>query len=376
MSRLYIQDKNSYGVTQRSYTDEGYLRVPGRVAKTGTQQYLRKELGLDGDPNAIVTVYRPPEEVFSDASLQTYHTADITVIHPKEMVNSKTYKTVSVGVIDGKGRQDGDYVVVDHIIKDADAIRKVEEGLVELSAGYTAEYFDEKGVAPDGTPYDYVQRDIRINHVALVPSARAGRQARLFDEKPQPKGIKMHKVTLDSGSSIEVQDEAAAVLLNETIKRLKATADAAEKAKDEAEAKAEKAQAKADAMEEEKEKKKGETSDAIIAERLAALSAVKDKAKVIDAAYTADGIDTNEIMRGVLAKVRPTVDWKEKSGDYVLASFDMAFDDAKAGKSPKLDEQRRQLAKDASAGAPTHDGSVKKTAYDSYKARMTNTEAK
>lgn len=369
MKRLYIEDRQGHGITHREYTDEGFLRVPGRVAKTGTQQYLRRELGLDGDPNEIVVVYRPPEEVFKDSSLATYNGADVTVLHPKKLIDSKSFKETSVGVGIGSGRQDGDFVVVDLIIKDAAAIKQVQDGLAELSAGYTAEYFDEKGTAPDGTPYDYVQRDIRINHIALVPAARAGRQARLFDENPNPEGIKM-KVTLDSGSTIEVQDEAAALLLNETIKRLKATADEATKAKDEAESKAEKAQAKADAMEEEKEKKKGETSDAIISERLKEITEVKDKAHVIDAGYTADSIDPVQIMRGVMAVTRSTVDWAAKSDDYVRASFDIAHEEAKSGSSPKSNDQRRQLALDASKGAQQV-ADASKTARDSYIERMT-----
>ncbi|MGL5729314.1 MAG: DUF2213 domain-containing protein, partial [Plesiomonas sp.] len=62
---IQINDRASYSITQREYTPEGFLRVPGHVARPGIQQYLASELGLDGDPNRIVNVYRPPEEVFS-----------------------------------------------------------------------------------------------------------------------------------------------------------------------------------------------------------------------------------------------------------------------------------------------------------------------
>lgn len=366
MSRVFVQDRQSYKATHREYTDEGFLKVPGRVAKTGTQQYLRRELGLDGNPNDVVTVYRPEEEVFNDASLATYNAADITVHHPKSLVNSKTFKDTTAGVVSSAGRRDGDFVVCDLLIKDAEAIKQVESGLAELSAGYTAEYVEEKGVTADGVEYDFVQRDIKINHVALVPTARAGRQARIFDH--DQKEITMSKVTLDSGREVEVQDAATALLISDTIERLRKQVSDAEKAKDEAESEKEKAKAKADAMEEEVDKAKKETSDAAISARIAEIVAVKDRATVIDSAYVADGVDTLAIMRGVLKAVRPTIDWAAKSQDYVQAAFDMAHDTAKEGGSAKNADQLRKMAADGAAGVTQ---TPAKSAADAYKERFT-----
>lgn len=371
MTRLFIQDRQTYKTSQREYTDEGFLRVPGRVAKTGTQQYLRKELGLDGNPNEIVTVYRPPEEVFSADSLATYNAADITVLHPKKLVDSTTFKDTTAGVVASQGRQDGDFVVCDLIVKDAQAIKQIESGLVELSAGYTAEYHHEPGVTADGVEYEYVQRDIRINHIAIVPTARAGRQARIFDNQAQGKAMKV--VVLDAGRKVEIQDEAVATLVEDSISRLQAALDAANKAKDEAEAEAEKQKAKADAKEEEAEEAKKMATDAAISARIAEIVAVKDKAAVIDSTYTADGVDTMAIMRGVLASVRPTIDWASKSDAYVQAAFDMAHETAKEGGSVKNADQLRKIAADAAAGAPT----AKQTSVrDQYVARFSGKEAK
>lgn len=371
MNRLFVQDKATHKVSSREYTPEGFLRVKGRVAKTGTQQYLRRELGLDGDPNALVTVFRPPEEVFKKSSLDTFHIADITVHHPNKLVDASTYRGANVGVVDGAGVQDGDFVVCDMLIKDADAIKKVEAGLVELSAGYTAEYVEEKGVTADGVPFDYVQRDIQINHVAIVPTARAGRQARIFDTNPERKTMKV--VHLDSGRSVEVQDEAVALLISDSMDRLKTALDAATKAKDEAEEKAEKAEAKADAKEEEAEEAKKMATDAAITARIAEIVAVKDKAATIDGTYTADGVDTLAIMRGVMAKVRSTVDWAAKSDAYVQAAFDMAHDTAKEGGSPKNADQLRKIAADAASGSTV---ATATSARDKYVAQFSGKEAK
>src|SRR5690625_7431413 len=113
MKTIFVQDKATFKTTARSYDDCGFLHVPGRVSKTGTQQYLRKELGLGGDPNAVVTVYRPADEVFNQDSLASFDGADVTVMHPGELDHATNYRKTSVGLIRGAGRPDGDFVTAD-----------------------------------------------------------------------------------------------------------------------------------------------------------------------------------------------------------------------------------------------------------------------
>lgn len=172
--------------------------MPGRVARTGVQQYTAQELGLtDRPPNELVNVYRPPEEVFKPESLASYDNADITLQHPNDFVDSKTFKAVSVGHATTAGRRFGDFVVVDHLIKDQAAIDAINAGTAELSAGYSAEYILQPGVAPCGTPYEFIQTDILVNHIALCDSARAGHLARLFDSNKPKEQKPMPQITLD-----------------------------------------------------------------------------------------------------------------------------------------------------------------------------------
>jgi len=362
MTKIFVQDKATFKTTARTYDDAGFLHVPGRVSKTGTQQYLRKELGLDGDPNAVVTVYRPADEVFSQDSLASFDGADVTVLHPGELVNAKNYRKTSVGIIRGAGRQDGDFVVADLIVKDADAIKMIEErGFVELSAGYTAEYEHSPGTTDDGTEYDYVQRNIRINHAALLPAgaARAGRQARLFDN--QPKGNTMTKVTLDSGRTVEIQDEATAALVSDCIDRLnkQVTADAAE---------LDKRQATIDGQKEQIEKLEAATADDSINARVAAVLDARTKAEKVAPGLTCDSISPVEIQRAALAKARPTIDWSEKSDAYVQAAFDMAAEQVQTTDANA--DQKRKLAEDGAKQIKDQP----KPAYDSYASRFTQSK--
>ena len=143
--KVSVNDRATYNVTKRTYTDEGFLSVPGRVARAGIQQYLASELGLTSrDANDIINVYRPEEEVFNTDSLTSYDSCDVTLGHPSEMVNAKNYNQTSVGLVRGSATRDGDFVLANLIIKSKDAVEAVENGTVQLSAGYTAEYHEEK----------------------------------------------------------------------------------------------------------------------------------------------------------------------------------------------------------------------------------------
>src|SRR5690606_16428458 len=120
-------------------------------------------------------------------------------------------------------------------------------GKTELSVGYLAEYAHEPGVTDSGEAYEFVQRRIAVNHVALVDRARAGRNARLFDHLTNPERDTMPiPLTLDNGSVVEVADKATAQLIQNTIDglrqkvsdtetQLKAVKDEAEAAKAKAE---------------------------------------------------------------------------------------------------------------------------------------------
>lgn len=352
---ITVNDRVSYRVeSKRQYTDEGFLKVPARVARTGIQQYLASELGIkERSPNSIINVYRPADQVFDQSSLESYAGKDVTNDHPSDMVSADNYKNLTCGHVASSGRQDGDFVVCDLIIKDAATIKLVESGKVQLSAGYTAEYEPEKGFA-DGVEYEFVQRDIKINHVALVERARAGAQARVFDGSKEGG---MPKITLDSGKAIEVADEAVAALLQDTfdrqeeqVEKLTADMEMSEKEK-------EKLQAEKDALEEENKDMKKKTGDAFLADRVASVVAVKDAAAIVAGdKFSCDSFDETEIKRAAISAVRDG-DFSDKSKEYIDAAFDFALESAKTSTSQKAtaDKSIAEFAKDAAGGVVVKD---------------------
>lgn len=149
-------------------TPSGGLRIPAYLARIGIQEYR------DAEGN-VVRELRPPDEVFDAASVGSFADAPVTDLHPPGAVDAYNWREVAVGTVTSP-RVDLDRIVAELVVLDADLIRKIEAGeRVEVSAGYSCDLEWTPG-AYDGEPYDAVQRNIRINHVALGPAGwgRAG----------------------------------------------------------------------------------------------------------------------------------------------------------------------------------------------------------
>ena len=205
-----------YGqVTKSEVTDEGYLKVWCRAARVGTQLYTR------GD-GTQVREYRPEEEVSNPDSLASFGMKAVTLNHPKVLLDSKTTKLHQVGHAGSHVRFSDGFVEVALVITDQDAIDAVQRGdAQEVSAGYRVDYDPTPGVTPNGESYDGIQRNIKVNHIALVNRGRAGREARLLldscdrndavaDIEPPSNSpvISMARITLD-GLDIELPADAA-----------------------------------------------------------------------------------------------------------------------------------------------------------------------
>jgi hypothetical protein len=170
---LKFTDRAEIGTVKT--TSEGYVTALARAVRTGIQDYRASELGLMG--SHIVKVYRPETEVFHKDSLQSFSHAPVTINHPQELVSSENWKDLAVGEVGEEVLRDGEFLAVSLMLKDQAAIDAVKSGKRELSAGYTADMEEAK----PGLGYDFIQRNIRINHLALVDNARAGTKARIGD---------------------------------------------------------------------------------------------------------------------------------------------------------------------------------------------------
>ncbi len=167
----YYGDRISPHMTE---SPEGYLichDVP--IARTGPQEYLAREMQIDGDPERVIAVDRMPEDVFEAATLASFEGKPITDGHPPENISPENYAAYTRGHVQNV-RREGDYIVADLYINDASLANEVQNGIKrEVSCGYTCNY------EPVGSGYK--QTHIRGNHVAVVPKGRAGSTVAIQD---------------------------------------------------------------------------------------------------------------------------------------------------------------------------------------------------
>lgn len=167
LTRVYRLDSIPLG--KATYTEEGYLRDRPILTSTGIFEYKNPD-------GTVRRELRLPEEVFAPESLKSYLGKPIIITHNAGLVTKDNVHDEGVGTILSEGIRDGDDVRAEIIIHNTDEWKR--SGLKELSLGYNLDLDETPGVW-NGQPYDAIQRNIRINHLALVVEARAGDQARL-----------------------------------------------------------------------------------------------------------------------------------------------------------------------------------------------------
>lgn len=232
---LQVNANDAMEITSREITPEGFLVAPGVLARTGIQDYLAYELGIEAaDPMKRVRLYRPPEEVFNQDSMASFENKPITIEHPSDGVTADNWQELAKGEVRDV-KCFGNLMQGTLIVKSKDAIEAIQSGKTQLSNGYTFMLDWSPGTTPDGKAYDGVQRNIRGNHLAIVDAARCGSACRISDSQPLGENTmadaNLRKVTVD-GIPLEVSETAAAAIDKLTKERdtaVKAAADASKK---------------------------------------------------------------------------------------------------------------------------------------------------
>lgn len=299
-------------------TSEGFIRDAPIVGRTGILKYKNADGSMRYE-------YRPPNEAFNADSLASLQGKPITVGHKAMVSAANAAKVQPIGTVLTAGRQDGDTIRADIVIYDLPTSAR------ELSCGYSLDLDETPGKTPDGQHYDAVQRNIRYNHVAVVPRGRAG-IARLNmdgeqvidDEKKGTKKMAndtMTKVRTDSGLEYDAAPEVGVY-----VEKLKNDIAAAKKEHDTLQAKYDAALADIDKVKKEKqelEKTAKDNFDTAVAERV----------KMLDVAnkHNIDGaekMNNTDIKKAVIKAVRgDAINLDDKSEDYINAAFDMSKDE-------------------------------------------------
>jgi len=354
------------------FTDEGYLRVKARIARTGIQSYTDASGGIRLE-------YRPEEEVAADAALDSFREKCVTKEHPPVLLDASNTKDYAVGFTSADVSYSEGFVESTLTVTDKETIDEIMRGNVrEVSCGYKVDYSPEPGITSDGQHYDGIQKNIRGNHVAIVNRARGGAQVRLMldsadaavnDLINHSTGVIMAANIAFDGVSFEADPALAAAISAERddakgsyadMKRKYEDAMAeASKMKEEMDAmqkemkgKCDSAEGRADALAEEVESLKTDLEtakqvnvDSLVEERIALI----DKARTsLDSAFDFAGLSAREIMEASIKAVRGDADLSERSDDYVTAMFDTLAESAPRGDSAATEDLRKAVASIAS----------------------------
>lgn len=172
---MKFTDNTVQAKTQRTITKDGFLVVPATISKVGVFDYLATELGLEEE--GIKKVARTEKSLFGDETIKSFENVTLTIGHPKDGVNSKNWKQLSVGVVRNVKRV-GDELTAEAWIYDENAIKTVQEqGVEQLSCGYDCDI--KPSTVQDA---DFEMSPMIGNHVAIVAKGRCGGSVKLADE--------------------------------------------------------------------------------------------------------------------------------------------------------------------------------------------------
>jgi hypothetical protein len=363
-------------------TNEGFLKGRAIVTSIGVFTYKRKD-------GTVQRELRLPEEVFSEKTLNSMKLKPVTLNHPTELVTTDNADKLQVGSLgdnpswtkDWEHRNweeitDGINCAIDMIITHKDAVDAVINGKQALSMGYTCDLeMAEPGSCWCGIEYDFIQRNIRYNHCAIVDSARAGDNAKIelradsedavledIVFKKHDGGTQMlKKINLD-GIDYEAEAEVIKALQRADEKAKKAEEDACEQKKamdkkvadledkekelekriSELEAERDTAKEKADSAEKELEevKKTSLDSKTIDAAVNAKMELLQNAAKA-NVEVKADMSDM-DIKKAVIASQFPNAKFDGKDDVYIQARYDATVEMI----AERNDAQNRQFTSD------------------------------
>lgn len=209
-------------------TANGFLKVDAFLTRTGILNYTLRD-------GSVLREYRDASEVFHPDALETASLAPVTNEHPQDFVSPDNVRDIACGSA-GEAKRDGDRVRAPLLITDPTLIRQMEDGTRrQISMGYTCDVEMTPGEW-NGQKYDAVQRNIRMNHIAVVSAGRAGAEcaARMDsaawtpddgveptqDETRKDEKMALIKKRID-GIEFEISEEAA-----QAVAKLEGRADA------------------------------------------------------------------------------------------------------------------------------------------------------
>ena len=176
--------------SKRQMDWNGFMEVRDNpISKEGVFPYMGDEIPGAPNPDEVYWVYRPAEELARQETIDSFKL--MPFIDEHEVLGSSGMPAERKGIQGTIGEQvyfDPPYLRANIKIHSSAAQSLIKAGKVELSPCYGCDWSAEVGTF-EGKPYQYVQRNIMGNHLALVEEGRTGPDVAVQDHR---------KFTLDS----------------------------------------------------------------------------------------------------------------------------------------------------------------------------------
>ncbi|ARW50287.1 DUF2213 domain-containing protein [Levilactobacillus brevis] len=315
-------------------TPEGYLHGEFPITRPGVFPYMR-------NGGSVSQVAKLPDEVFSKETIESANNKPLTNDHPNVGVDVRNFKALSVGMTDSDAHVEDNKLVVGATITDPDMIAQVKSGKRELSIGFNADVPTESGEY-GGAQYDAAQRNIKINHIAIVDRGRAGHGISIHDsaafvmddDSNIQGGTKMATMIIDN-QSFEA-DQRVIDAANDTKKQLVAAEALVAKLKKQlagSEDTAASSKKEADSLKGERDALKTQLKDAqdkqldqdALDKRIDARLALQTSAaRFVGDSFDFKGKTDREVKVAAIKTTNDAFDEKDKSDDYINAFYDSA----------------------------------------------------
>lgn len=183
--------------SKRTVDWNGFMEVRDNpISKSGVYPYLGSEIPGAEEPDRIYHVYRPAEELARQETIDSFKL--MPFIDEHEILGKSGMPAERKGMQGTLGEQiyfDEPYLRGNIKIHSSAAQSLIKAGKVELSPCYGCDWVKGDGTY-EGQPYQYTQRNIMGNHLALVEEGRTGPDVAVQDHR---------KFTLDSSRLLPME---------------------------------------------------------------------------------------------------------------------------------------------------------------------------
>ena len=220
-------------MTARNYDINGWPEIKNNpISKVGVFPYMGSSIGAP-DPDKVYMVYRSEEELSNTETLNSFKL--VPWVDDHEMLGQVEHGMMppeEKGIAGVTGEdvyyKDGKIYANLKLFSESQA-DLIESGKKELSLGYRCDYEPQTGTF-NGDYYDYIQTNLRGNHIASVDEGRMGKEVAVLDNNDVVFNDKNLTFTIDSKDLTMTEEQKRKQALDAALKlinkdQLKAAVD-------------------------------------------------------------------------------------------------------------------------------------------------------